>query len=83
MSNHIENIELSLQNLNSEIVKNPTDVSLLEKRAMLYYKSSQFHAAYNDFVAILTVDDSNSRALQYLQLLKMVMNHEYRENLNV
>lgn len=72
-----------IESLDREIALDPQNVSLYEQRAMIHYKCANHRAAYNDFIEIISLDPSNEKAATYIELLKMVMGYEYKENINV
>ncbi|MFI3314137.1 MAG: hypothetical protein R3Y04_00535 [Rikenellaceae bacterium] len=76
-------IEETLKELSESIKREPNDCKLRLQRAIMYYKMSQLHNAYNDIAEVLRLEPDNSTALHYSKLLEMVMNFEYRENYNV
>lgn len=76
-------MENTINQLTNQIDSTPNNADLYVERAILYYKSSNLKAAYNDFVNALLIDNKNIKAKHYIEVIESIFSFEYRENYNV
>lgn len=75
-------IKNELELLDSSITQNPDDAGLLSRRGKLYYASSQFGKALNDFMRVRELDPDSVEAQEFITMINGILEFRYTDIYN-
>ncbi len=65
--------ERTLEELSKQLEQTPGNVTLLKKRAALFYKTGNYGAAINDYQKVLVAEPQNKTVETHIEMIQTIL----------